>query len=220
MAGGYVRAHKRRDLLNLMTEKSQSNLFVDQRTMVIVEMSLVQHISGVDIAEKLGMTQGQVSQILMAAREEYKMKTNIHIRMNLNMELQKLNIIEREAWESYYKSVGKKSKIVKRTDASGVLVEATETIEEKYGDPRYLSIIHSNMAIRHKLIGLYQPQELIVHNVDSKLKQYITEGKITFEMLENDVGREQAMSYFNRAGEIVPDIIDGEIVPDSDEIED
>lgn len=216
----YVMANRRRDLTNYMTEKSQSNLFIDQRTMVVVEMSLVQKKSGLAIAEELGMTGGQVSQILKKAREEYKMKSNIHIRYELNAELHKLDVIDREAWEAYFKSVGKKVKMVRRTDGAGAIIDATETVEDLAGDPRWLSIIHSNMSIRHKLIGLNQPEEIVIHNAESRLTGYIKEGKITFGALEDEYGREQAVKYFNLADAVVPDIIDGEIISDSDETED
>jgi hypothetical protein len=65
---------------------------------------------------------------------------------------------------------------------------------------------------RIRLLGLDQPQELIINTMEGRLMGLIREGKVTFDMLASDVGPEVARRYFNMAGEDVPNIVEGTVI--------
>lgn len=96
----------------------------------------------------------------------------------VQLELERIDDIVREAWEAWDKSKqdGERTRVKqsgqrpKRGDGDSgmeqdddriVTTKLEKTSEEivNYGDPRYLDIIHRNLAERRKLLGLYSPEK-------------------------------------------------------------
>lgn len=94
----------------------------------------------------------------------------------IQLELERIDDIVREAWEAWDKSKQDGDKT--RTKQTGKVpkggpgddeqqggeiqtVKVERTSEEliNYGDPRYLEIIHKNLTERRKLLGLYSPEK-------------------------------------------------------------
>lgn len=94
----------------------------------------------------------------------------------LQLELERINDIIREAWEAWEKSKQDGDKT--RTKQTGVVpqggngtgdeqsgeiqtvkVERTSEEQTNCGDPRYLEIVHKNLMERRKLLGLYSPEK-------------------------------------------------------------
>lgn len=187
----------------------QNELFVAEMSLAIAEMYLVKKMTQKDIAAELGISQATVSIQIRKLKEEFKMKGMLRYRQYLNEEMFKLDTIEKEAWMAWERSIGRSRKTVKRKDAGGNVIEETETEDTLVGDPRYLTLVHSSIDKRIRLLGLDQPQEVTQSSIEGKLGKLILEGKVTFDMLVSEVGREQAVRYFNLAGVDVPDIITG-----------
>lgn len=94
----------------------------------------------------------------------------------LQLELERIDDIIREAWDAWDKSKQDGDKT--RTKQTGVVpnggkgengeqsgeiqtvkVERTSEEQTNCGDPRYLEIIHKNLMERRKLLGLYAPDK-------------------------------------------------------------
>lgn len=99
-------------------------------------------------------------------------KTRIeNIDYALQLELQRIDDLIKEAWEAWDKSKTdyerKKAKqhgvpnVGENKDGSILTVKMEQQNEEVicYGDPRYLEIIHKLLIERRKLLGLYAPEK-------------------------------------------------------------
>lgn len=93
----------------------------------------------------------------------------------VQLELERIDEVTREAWEAWEKS--KQDYEKKRAkqqgappapgdddkDADGGVVTTRMELQREemrcYGDPRYLEIIHKNAMERRKLLGLYSPEK-------------------------------------------------------------
>ena len=73
-------------------------------------------------------------------------------------ELQKLDEVERVAWEAWRRGIGPKKKTMTESTQGGKGgIKAQVTTEELNGDPRYLSVIDSCGKRRAQLLGLEAP---------------------------------------------------------------
>lgn len=93
----------------------------------------------------------------------------------VQLELERIDDIVREAWDAWEKS--KKDAEVVRSRQIGVAAKKSDDGDDgenrietvrlertsaeliNYGDPRYLEIIHRNLSERRKLLGLYSPEK-------------------------------------------------------------
>lgn len=197
-------------------EDLKNELFLSERRMIVAKMYMEEDMTQAEIAIELGVSQGTISNDIKAILHEFQMRHSIPIQWHKEKQLRKLDRTEREAREAWERSIGKSVKVVKRTGADGSLIEKTETISELPGDPKFLNIILGCADRRIRILGLDEPQEIIINTMEGRLTKLIKEGKVTFDMLENDVGRQQAVKYFNLADIPVPDIIEGDIVNEND----
>ena len=96
----------------------------------------------------------------------------------VQLELERIDEVIREAWEAWDKS--KTDYQRKRAKQKGVpgdytgaditTVEMEQQSEEVicFGDPRYLEVIHKNLAERRKLLGLYSAEKKELTGKDGK----------------------------------------------------
>lgn len=195
-----------------MSQELKNTLFLEQRQLQVADMYMVKGKTQLEIAEELGVSVGTIAKDIKKIRYEYSMKRMEKVEMQRKIENLKLDAIEKEAWGAWQRSIGKSRRTVTRKNNEGNIIDETITEDELVGDPRFLTTIQSCMDRRMRLNGLDQPQELIISTMEQKLKAGIIEGRITFDMLINEVGKDAARRYFNMAGVEVPDIIDGDYV--------
>ena len=194
----------------------KQTLFLEQRQLEIADLYLVKGKTQLEIAEELGISESTVRLDIKKIRKEYAMKRMEKVEYQRRIENLKLDAIEKEAWGGWQRSIGKSKRVVTRKGNDGNIIDETTTEDELVGDPRFLTTIQSCMDRRIRLNGLDKPQELIISTMEQKLKAGIIEGRITFDMLVSEVGRDGARRYFNMAGVDVPDIVDGDYVDDED----
>lgn len=199
-----------------MGRELKQSLFLEERQLVVADLYMVKGKTQLEVAEELGVSVATVRNDIKKIRYEYSMKRMEKLDMQRKIENLKLDAIEKEAWAAWQRSIGKSRRTVTRKDGGGDVIDETITEDELVGDPRFLTTIQSCMDRRIRLNGLDQPQELIISTMEQKLKAGIIEGRITFDMLINEVGKDAARRYFNMAGVEVPDIIDGDYVEDED----
>jgi len=109
--------------------------------------------------------------------EEWRQNRVESIELNLQLELNRIDTLVREAWEAWDKSKQDYQKRKMRQDrvpsieGEGVgngesdmaLVKASQITEEmtECGDPRYIETINRLLIERRKLLGLYAPEKTL-----------------------------------------------------------
>lgn len=102
--------------------------------------------------------------------EEWRETRIDNTDLALQLELERLDSIVKEAWAAWEKSkTDYERKKAKQQGIPGSSEEENEIITIKleqqkeevicYGDPRYLDIIHKALIERRKLLGLYAPEK-------------------------------------------------------------
>lgn len=121
----------------------------------------------------------------------------------VQLELERIDEVIREAWEAWDKSKmdhqRKRAKQIgtpgnnKGTNESNITTVRMEQQSEDvtcFGDPRYLEVIHRNLAERRKLLGLYSAEKKELTGKDGKdlMPQQLThdEAKKIISELENE----------------------------------
>jgi len=199
----------------VLTHELQEHLFISERQMVVAHEYLINHKSQKEIAEQLGVSQSTISTDIRKILEEYSMKRLNKMQLYLNVELAKLDAVEKAAWLAWERSIGKTVKIVTRTNSTGFTEEVRQE-EELVGDPRFLTQVQTAIDRRIKLLGLDAPQEILLNTMEGRLTRLIKEGKVTYDMLVVEVGDAQARRYFNLAGIELPNIVEGQLVEIND----
>jgi hypothetical protein len=125
----------------------------------IAELKLKGH-SLTEIARGLGMTHWQVLYDLRIVVKRWQDSALANVDEMRGRELAKLDIMEKEAWEAWEKSKGKKrTKTYEAGYAAGEAVPEKQTAreEETFGDPRYFDLLLKCMDRRIKLLGIEAP---------------------------------------------------------------
>lgn len=103
--------------------------------------------------------------------EEWRETRIENIDLSLQLELQRIDDLIKEAWEAWEKSKQDSPKVRERLiatpnadqkeskQAAPSRVEKTTEEVNSCGDPRYLDIIHKLLQERRKLLGLYKPEK-------------------------------------------------------------
>lgn len=102
-------------------------------------------------------------QLLLAEWKEYRIA---NIDESIQLELERIDEVVREAWEAWDKSKTdyqrRRAELKETHNANGNKPNIeTKHVDEVvcFGDPRYLEVIHKNLAERRKLLGLYSPEK-------------------------------------------------------------
>ena len=104
------------------------------------------------IARELGISQPTVSRDLQAICKQWRESSIRDFDAARERELQKLEVLEREAWAAWERSQQPVESTTVTQDGSGK--KAQKTVEHPVGDPRYLEQIHKCIAGRRALLGL------------------------------------------------------------------
>lgn len=98
--------------------------------------------------------------------EEWRETRIENIDLALQLELQRIDDLIKEAWAAWDKSkTDYERKKAKQQGIPGCGEVVTVKVEQQkeeiicYGDPRYLDIIHKLLIERRKLLGLYAPEK-------------------------------------------------------------
>jgi hypothetical protein len=138
-----------------MAISKKKRLEIEHRRLQVSELGLKGY-SQTAIAKQLSVTQATVSNDLKAIREEWRASTIRDFDQNISIELERLNLIEREMWEAWERS--------KRPSQSAVLIgeggtlPARKTLKNQNGDPRYLMVALRCHQCRRALLALDPPK--------------------------------------------------------------
>lgn len=123
------------------------------------------------IAERVGVTQQQISDDLKSIREGWRNSTIFDFNEAKMREAAKIDALEATYWEAWFKSlepIKKKTNrmrgnVDKRKSPDKQKVDSfdqTEVVEERLGDPRYLDGVEKCIRRRCDLFGLDAPLKI------------------------------------------------------------
>ena len=122
-----------------------------QRRKQVAEL-YVQGWTQIQIAEKLEIVQSTVSEDLKRLQKEWRESRLRDFDAARELEIQKLDRLEREAWAAWERSQKpSQSAEFKDDDAN---TPTKKRVKNQNGDPRFLIVVHQCIASRRALLGL------------------------------------------------------------------
>ena len=112
------------------------------------------------IAAEFNITRQQIAYDLKDIKDQWKDSTLIDFNEAQNRELDRIDLLESEAWKGWNRSIGT---VVKTTEKSGdssmkgSYAETSTVAEEQAGDSRFLEIINKCIQRRCDILGLKAP---------------------------------------------------------------
>ena len=198
-----------------MPVKRSKKLAIVQRRQQVADLYLQGHTQ-MSIAERLGIKQPLVCMDLMAIQAEWRTSAVRDFDMTREMELQKLNRIERESWAAWDRS----QKPSQSADIQGEgTVPSRKRIKNQYGDPRFLAQVNQCIVSRRALLGLDFSQSPLEAGTDAGLTLEIRRERVValFSTLcerERIAGVGEAPGGY-QPGDVRPDRQPGDMDPGS-----
>ncbi len=137
-----------------MPVKPNKKLQIEGRRRQVAELYVQGHTQA-SIAEKLGVRQGTISADLLHIRRQWRASTLRNFDAACELELQKYDRIEREAWAAWDRSQKPAQSAVINGNGSGQ--PARKSIKNQHGDMRALDVVLRCCAARRELLGLNAP---------------------------------------------------------------
>lgn len=159
-----------------------------------------------EIAEKLNVDQSTISRDLKAIHEEWRLSAIRDFDLAKQIELERINRLEQEYWEAWEKSksekqISNKKSSKRSTSSQPDYVEIQVRTEQREGEARYLQGIQWCISERCRILGLHEnKQTLEVVSAKDRLVGLIQAGRISFDVLVNQVGEDNALLFFKEAG--------------------
>ena len=119
------------------------------------------------IGRELAVDQSTVSREFDTIRQDWKVEPPVDCDAARRLELRKLDLIEREAWAAWQRSQAPLQQ-ASLTDERGGQRKRT-SLKHRYGDARFLDLIHKCIAQRSVLLGLQPPPAPPGANFDDSL---------------------------------------------------
>lgn len=119
------------------------------------------------IAQEFGVTQATISTDVKSLHEQWRASGVRDFDLARSIELEKLNLMEREAWEAWKRS-SEPSESTKVTSTGENNKRAEKTVKQRVGDPRFLEQLHKCMATRRALLGLDAPTKIAPTSPDGE----------------------------------------------------
>ena len=157
------------------------------------------------IALQLGVTQPTVGNDLKAIQAQWRVSALRDFDAARELELQKLDRIERESWEAWERSQQPAQSGKVRLLASGG--ETTEkSLEHQTGDPRYLDQVLKCIDARSKLLGLFAP---------TKIAPVTPDGREPFRLAVANMSLDELRALKNLQAKVLTSDVDhSEIIDD------
>lgn len=134
-----------------MAVKKARRLEIAQRRRDVAEL-YIQGWTQTAIAEKLGIGQPAVCKDLQQIQREWRDSRIRDFDAARELELQKIDRLEREAWAAWERSQKPSQSAEFAGDANNT--PKRKRVTNRVGDPRYLLIVHNCIASRRAVLGL------------------------------------------------------------------
>lgn len=123
--------------------------------------------SQASIAKHLGVTQPTVSGDLKAIRQEWLRSSVRDFDLARATELQKLELVEREAHAGWERSQKPSQSAV--IQGAGTQQPTRKTVRNQSGDPRFLDVLLKCIERRSEILGLNVPQKIAPTDTEGQL---------------------------------------------------
>jgi len=110
------------------------------------------------IAHELGVTQSTVSSDIRAVQDQWKASGIRNFDLIRELELRKLDRLEREAWAAWERSQKPVQSAV--VTGAGAGQQTRKSMKNQVGDPRFLEQVNKCIAQRRTLLGLDAPLQV------------------------------------------------------------
>jgi Putative ATPase subunit of terminase (gpP-like) len=134
-----------------MPTKPNKNLDILNRRHQVAQLYL-QNWTQAQIADQLGVRQPTISDDLKQIRQQWRESGVRDFNEAREQELQKIDLLEREAWDAWQRS--KKPTQSATVDGEGVGSRTRKTMRNQVGDPRFLDQVNKCIAQRRAILGL------------------------------------------------------------------
>lgn len=114
-----------------------------------------------DIAEKLGVTQPQVSYDLKTIHKRWRESALVNMNEVKHRELARIDELERTYWDAWARSCEEKTKTRTEKVVDGVTKASVEK-DQMLGNPSYLSGVQWCIEQRCKIFGLYEAAKISI----------------------------------------------------------
>jgi DNA-binding CsgD family transcriptional regulator len=141
-----------------MPVSRQRKLEIEKRRQQVAELALRGRRQS-EIAEQLGVTQATVSVDLKRLRDEWRATARQDVAALIARQLDKLSLVEREAWEAWERSKQPAHTTVVYRGGDNEPSKMRQTLKHPTGDPRYLELLRKCLAAERTLVGLLPARE-------------------------------------------------------------
>ena len=159
-----------------MSTRHNKRFVLAHRRQQVAELYL-QGLAQSTIAEQLAVAQATVSADLEHIRKLWQESAIRDFAEVRSREMQKLDLIEREAWAAWQRSQKPAQSAVVTGSAPGPGQQSRKTMKNQYGDPRFLQQVNQCISQRRGLLGLdvlpapVTPQETFDANVSLEVRR-------------------------------------------------
>lgn len=141
-----------------MPVSRQRKLEIEKRRLKVAELAL-KGCRQLEIAERLGVTQATVSLDLKHLRDEWRQGARDDIAAEVARQLEKLSLLEREAWDAWERSKQPAHSTVVYRGGENEPSKMRQTLKHQTGDVRYLDQVQKCLAATRALLGLSPARE-------------------------------------------------------------
>lgn len=140
-----------------MSASKNQRFVIAQRRLQVSELYL-QGWSQTAIAGHLNVTQSTVSADIRIVQDQWRTSGIRNFDLIREVELRKLDRLEREAWAAWERSQKPVQSAVVTGDGSGA--NTRKSLKNQVGDPRFLDQVNKCIAQRRTLLGLDAPLQV------------------------------------------------------------
>jgi len=117
------------------------------------------------MAVRVGLTRRTVQAVLVSIKKDWKARTQIDFESAISQQLDRIDLIEKYAYEGWERSLVRKTVETKQAvrTVSGQVDRATVRAETGDGNPVYLARLSWCIEQRCRILGLEKPREVTVH---------------------------------------------------------
>lgn len=135
--------------------------FQREKDLVRIEEMYLRGARQVDIAAEIGVSRSQVQYDIQSLIKRWRTSSIRDFDAAREIELQRLNALEREYWDAWEKSkLDKEVATVERVTGDAGRDKAAKRTEAQTGNPAYLAGVQWCVEQRCKLLGLYAPAKV------------------------------------------------------------
>ena len=167
-----------------------------ERRLIVSERYLKGELQS-QIADSIGVSRSVVGKDLAAIRKKWQEQSIRNMDEVMTKELERIDLIERAAWDGWLRSVNDKRSLTTRivtkyeedgTESLNPPIETTTKVEPQSGDHSFLSTAHKCVEQRRKMLGIDAP-------VKSEVTSNINYAEMSAQELDEEEKKIMKLEY-------------------------